>query len=270
MNKKSIVLFILICTLMFSVTSVAGAKDYVGHDTCKLCHSGVYDEYIQSGHSYKLNKVENGEPPAYPFSEVPNTPDGYTWDDITYVIGGYGWKARFLDKDGYIITGDAVQYNIATKGWSGYHADEAPGTKPYNCGACHTTGWQTTEENGGKKQDDLEGMAGTFASPGVTCEACHGPGSDHASSRKKEDITRDTTKEQCGTCHFRDPDHRILASGGLIRHHEQYDELVNSPHRSHECITCHEPHLSTKYSLGGLKDQPNCTTCHSGQKVLVE
>jgi len=70
---------------------------------------------VQTGHPYKLNKVENGQPPEYPFSEVPQPPEGYTWDDVAYVIGGYGWKARFIDHDGFIITGDAdatTQHNL--------------------------------------------------------------------------------------------------------------------------------------------------------------
>ncbi|MFC1606448.1 FlgD immunoglobulin-like domain containing protein [Candidatus Latescibacterota bacterium] len=263
-------LIFLLFLSVLCVSSAAFAVEYVGPDTCAMCHSSIHDDYSQSGHPYKLNKVVDGVKPVYPNSEVPNTPEGYTWDDITYVIGGYGWKARFLDKNGYIITGDAVQYNLATKEWSGYHADEDPGTKPYNCGTCHTTGWQTTEENGGKKQDDLEGMAGTFADPGITCEGCHGPGSAHAESKDKADISRDTSKEMCGTCHYRDSEHRIAVSGGLIRHHEQYDELINSPHRNHECITCHEPHKSTKYAMGGLKEDVTCTMCHGSAEVKVQ
>ena len=265
-NQRAI---LICCVLLFAAVTVANGADYVGHEACSSCHATIYSEYIQSGHPYKLNKVEDGVPPTYPFSEVPSPPEGYAWEDVTYVIGGYGWKARFIDRNGYIITGDAVQYNLANGQWSGYHASEAPGTKPYTCGSCHTTGWQTTEENGGAKQDDLEGMAGTFASPGVTCEQCHGPGSDHISSRSKEDISVDPSKELCGTCHFRDSEHRIAASGGFIRHHEQYDELINSPHRFMECGTCHDPHKSTKSMLGGYKGDPVCTDCHSNVEVKV-
>ena len=247
----------------------AFGADYVGHDACKTCHSAIYDDYIQSGHPYKLNKVENGQPPTYPHSVVPNPPEGYTWDDITYVIGGFNWKARFTDSQGYIITGDAVQYNLDTEGWVGYHADEAVGTKPYNCGKCHTTGWQTTEENGGVNQDGLPGMAGTFAEPGVRCEGCHGPGSDHIAGPSSDNIEHDSSKELCGRCHTRDPERRIAASGGLIKHHEQYDELVNSPHRFMDCGQCHSPHKSTSYGLGGLTEGSDCTQCHSSQTVQV-
>ena len=251
------------------IGSQLNAQEYVGHNACTTCHGGIYDDYIDSGHPYKLNKVENGEAPTYPFSEVPNPPEGYTWNDITYVIGGFGWKARFIDNEGYIITGDAVQYNLLTEGWVGYHADEEPGTKPYDCGACHTTGWSLFEDNGGMRQDDLPGMAGTFAAPGIQCEACHGPGGTHVQTLSADDIVKDSSAELCGSCHFRDSEHRIAASGGFIRHHEQYDELINSPHRAFNCVQCHDPHKSTKYELGGVKNPDNCTQCHSQVEIKL-
>jgi len=104
--------------------------EYVGTEACQECHTGIYDTFIKSGHPYKLNKVVDSQPPKYPFSKVPNPPEGYTWDDITYVIGGYGWKARFLDKDGFIITGNedaTTQYNLYNDdlemggNWVAYH-----------------------------------------------------------------------------------------------------------------------------------------------------
>jgi hypothetical protein len=40
-----------------------------------------------------LNKVVDGQPPTYPYDsvmgEVATPPEGYTSDDIIYVIGGY-------------------------------------------------------------------------------------------------------------------------------------------------------------------------------------
>jgi hypothetical protein len=95
---------------------------------------------MKSGHPYKLNKVVDGKPPEYAFSEVPNPPEGYTWADITYAIGGHGWKARFFGKDGYVITGGenaTTQCNLFNERlglgdiWVAYHAGEQ---KPYSCG----------------------------------------------------------------------------------------------------------------------------------------
>ena len=51
-----------------------------------------------------------------------------------------------------------------------YHAGEE---KPYNCGTCHTTGYNPEGEN------ELPGIVGTWAEPGIRCEECHGPGAGH-------------------------------------------------------------------------------------------
>ena len=59
-----------------------------------------YNQFMKSGHAFNLNKVVNGKPPGYPFTTLPELPEGVTWDDVTYVIGGYHWKARFVGKDG--------------------------------------------------------------------------------------------------------------------------------------------------------------------------
>lgn len=59
---------------------------YVGSKTCSQCHSDKYQEFIESGHPYKLNRVVNGEPPKYFSSQqvnVPETPAGWTWDDVS-------------------------------------------------------------------------------------------------------------------------------------------------------------------------------------------
>ncbi len=239
------------------------AASFVTAATCNFCHAEIYDEFLETGHPYKLNKVEGGVAPAYPNSAVPNPPDGYTWDDITYVIGGYGWKARFLDRNGWIITGAAVQWNLGTREWVGYHASEAPGTKAYDCGRCHTTGYVASET---EHQDGLPGIVGTWAEPGITCEACHGPGSRHAIDPEVYSMTIDRSADLCGECHYRSEDHRILASGGLIRHHEQYDEMLSDGHGALRCVTCHDPHKSTKYNAEEAIIT-SCTYCHTTMTV---
>lgn len=240
-------------------------RGYVTASACQDCHLVSWaNVFEKSGHPYKLNKVD-GAAPTYPNSTVPNPPAGSTWDDVTYVIGGYGWKARFLGTDGFIITaGGDNQYNLATQGWVDYHQDEL---KPYDCGSCHTTGWQSLAENGGMHQDGLAGIEGTFEEQGVSCEQCHGPGVDHVSTQLSGDIEVDTSPELCGSCHNRGglviaPE----ASGGFIRHHEQYNEWELSAHSSEnvDCGTCHAPHLGTSYDNGGFIT--TCETCH-GEKA---
>jgi hypothetical protein len=88
-----------------------------------------------------------------------------------YVIGGYGWMARFIDQDGNVIT-DGVdrtksQYNLANEliGTSAqfvaYKTDQAE-PKTYDCGACHTTGFTPEGE-----PPDTDYVGST------TCIGCH-------------------------------------------------------------------------------------------------
>jgi len=129
---------------------------------------------------------------------------GYTWDDISYVIGGKYKKARFIDNNGFIITAAKdgselkTQFNIEDGTWSFYHKGEK---KPYNCGKCHTTGYQKEGH-----QDGKEGLVGTWAQPGVHCEACHGPAGDHIKSNELAKANKMMIQKEmllCGGCHIR-------------------------------------------------------------------
>ena len=250
------------------------SDQYAGDEVCANCHRDIFDDYRQSGHPLKIQKIDAG-PPTYPAGTspgVPSPPDGMSWDDVSFVIGGYGWKARFMDREGYILTGpENRQYNLANDHlrtdphWTGYDAGKAP-RKPYACGSCHVTGWESTGPDG-PHQDDLPGIHGTWASPGVSCEACHGPGAAHAASPLRVDLS---TEPNCNACHIRGDVNQIDASGGLVKHHEQYEDLLASPHRELACTTCHEPHKSTKYGLGGFKGEDNtCGQCHAGQSKIA-
>ena len=133
---------LLILVLVQFVPSQVQAQEFVGSDRCMQCHNtnnadlgyNIYEEYSKSGHPYKLNAVD-GAPPTYPENTspgVPNPPPGTEWSDYAFVIGGYGWKARFVKPDGRIFTAtEEVQYNLETEGWVAYHFGE---DKKYNAG----------------------------------------------------------------------------------------------------------------------------------------
>ncbi|RMG93551.1 MAG: hypothetical protein D6708_05155, partial [Candidatus Dadabacteria bacterium] len=202
---------------------------YVGTAACATCHDEQYQEFKLSGHNYKLNKVTFDTKPTYPdfgLGDAPGAPDeslfgvaGLTdcdnslgcpksYADVAYVIGGYGWKARFIDKNGYIVTGGDTQYNLVQNkldaadypdmgNWVAYDDGEVDKGYNYSCFRCHTTG---PEDLGDPNVNPgLPGFGGDrFAEAGVQCEACHGPGSSHVASRNPEHITVDTTAELCG------------------------------------------------------------------------
>ncbi len=252
--------------------------EYVGAAACAECHQETYDVFMKSGHPYKLNPVVDGQPPTYPFTEVTEVPEGYTWDDISYVIGGYNWKARFMDKEGYIITGlpgtrgdgntDYVsQYNFANPivgneaGWVAYHSGDE---KPYSCGPCHTTGYDPDTPTEG-----MPGIVGSWAEPGITCERCHGPGSLHVDNPRGVALTIDRDAELCGECHLRGGFEEVNASGGFIKHHEQYEELFQSKHITLDCVVCHDPHAGVIQLRKAQMEDPSvkttqtqCENCH--------
>lgn len=252
-------------------TKVPDTLAFVGSQACQECHTDIYDMFMESGHPYKLNKVVDGKQPVIPFTTAAGvnipTPAGYTWSDITYMIGGYGWKARFLDSKGYIITKNPdTQYNLEDGSQVAYTSEEI-GTKKYDCGRCHTTGWKSVAD-GGSPQDGLEGMDGEFAFGGVHCEQCHGMGNIHAVTEDKADISVDNSALFCGGCHYRNSDHTIAASGGFIKHHEQYDEMISGKHKDLTCVTCHDPHASVVYDDKALGNgvTKECTECHTDAK----
>lgn len=219
-----------------------------------------------SGHPHKLTPVVDGQAPEYPFTELEGPPEGYTWDDISYVIGGYHWKARFIDNDGYIITGDvdsATQYNFYNRDvglgdeWVPYYPGEE---KPYDCGACHTTGYSPQGN-----QNGLPGLIGSWAEPGVQCEECHGPGSIHASHPASFEMKVDRDSAACGQCHFRGVPEEVDANDGLIQHHEQYEELFQGKHATLDCVQCHDPHVGVIQLRETEAEQTTrieCQDCH--------
>jgi hypothetical protein len=249
---KRYLVSVLTVFLLVTFVGISSANEYVGSDVCFKCHPQQYNDFKVSGHPYKIQKAETAK-----YWKLP-LPPGYSWDDISYVIGGAYKKSRYMDKKGYIITAAKdgsdlkTQYNIETGTWSYYHKGEK---KPYTCGPCHTTGYKKEGH-----QDGLEGIKGTWAFPGIQCEACHGPGGDHVKTGDKSKIMVDRSSALCGKCHIRGSKDKIPAKGGFIRHHEQYNELLAGPHKSLNCVTCHNPHKTAKFSI-----KTKCESCHASQ-----
>ncbi|NOX57286.1 MAG: hypothetical protein GXP29_00310 [Planctomycetes bacterium] len=272
---------------------------YVGSDTCASCHPSHYENFVLTGHPFKLNEVVAGQPPVYPVTTLSDPPAGLLWDAVSYVIGGFRWKYRVMDLDGYVVLGPTAQYNLLTQAWSAYNNDsnhtaldgtpgpwvQNIGRKSYNCASCHTTGY----DPGAASHLGLDGVVGDWAFEGVQCEACHGPGSSHAAGPSPSNIdgSPDTTTV-CGRCHTRSST-GIAAKGGFVRHHEQYDEFSRTKHAqvmSGGCMTCHDTHqpLFDSAKLQAfqnadshpeeVEDLPvaagirmQCTSCHAGVSV---
>ncbi|MEN8224390.1 MAG: T9SS type A sorting domain-containing protein [Bacteroidota bacterium] len=321
--KKALLLFIspvILVALLLTFTSsdfliVPGGKNvtatYVGSDACSGCHSTHYNDWVVSGHPYKFTVIENGQPPVFPPESInfqdswmDSLADGsHTWDDIAGVIGGYGWKSRFVGTDGHVIGTPGSSFSTAgyghnqfnfyggeEHGWVDYHATSET-IYNYGCFKCHTTGADTT----GTWLDGVDGL-GTFTESGIGCEACHGPGSEHIAAPSSANIdlvyehahldnsigglqigddvqtpnaNSDDATFLCGTCHNRSYTDPINAGGGFIKHHEQWDEFVASDHyeAGFDCLTCHDPHKRVIWDGDGITK--TCGTCHADQVQTV-
>lgn len=67
-----------------------------------------------------MSRIENSRNGATPL------PKGYTWDDVSYVIGDKYIKSWFIDKNGFIITAAKngselkTQFDTEDGSWSFY------------------------------------------------------------------------------------------------------------------------------------------------------
>jgi hypothetical protein len=97
---------------------------------------------------------------------------------------------------------------------------------PKSCLQCHTTNYNPSD--------------GTYASEGVTCEQCHGPGNT---------MHLDTSVTLCAKCHSGYP-------------YPTYNEWVQSGpgHANATCNFCHSPHSG---KLNGQNSTQVCGKCHS-------
>jgi hypothetical protein len=104
------------------------------------------------------------------------------------------------------------------------------------------------------------------------CEECHGPGSLHVSNPRGFAMKVNRDPEECGACHRRGGVEAVNASGGFIKHHEQYEELFQSKHVTIDCVTCHDPHAGViqlrKAQVADpavLTVRTTCENCHHEQ-----
>lgn len=306
-------LFVFMLLFAFSeANSQATWPDYAGKAACFGCHISTKPidlaEFNKSGHPWKIQKIDPtkiGIDRVYrPFPTgtneygVPLAPEalalGYHYDDlyqdssVSYLIGGFGWKARWMNKNGYIFEGTKAQFNLGTtlpgnpKTFSAYNAlnvaNQAFALRGgtgllYNCGGCHTTGWKKYDAvNSPYRFEDKPGFDGTFFEFGVQCEGCHGPSKAHTTNPSLKPPKNGF--DGCKACHARGLGVRIpVKSGGqFLDHREQYDQMIFTKHRrtaSMTCVTCHDPHKSTIYDRGGLKSIAKGCSCHPGKAINI-
>jgi hypothetical protein len=255
---------------------------YIGAAACAACHPDYADRTHAHGHGQALKRVEDAAP-QYPAegtrAGVPNPPTGRSWRDVSYVIGGYAKGAFFVGADGYVLTdgtaGTHAQWyldlpqNGTLASFAAYKPEQTqPLAYTYECFRCHTVGAQPQDSAHPQFQDGRSGIQGTWAEPGVTCEACHGPGSNHVKDPHARKNFADPSGQICARCHLDGADPNVItATGGFISHNTQFAELhASGGHAQFSCMVCHDPHASTTFDRDqGLRNY--CTACHPDQNL---
>ena len=224
----------------FFVTQASAAdKNFVGSEQCKTCHANEYQTWKSSYHAKMVRKKDDGILKAVVekwandganAGPVKSNFDGKPrkLEDVVYVVGSY-WKQRFLVKDDasgnhYFLD---KQFNRISGKWEGYGNKNDWET---NCGTCHTTGYRITSYDAAKPQEQKV----KYSEMNVGCESCHGPGSLHVASRKKNDIYSfaGKTVEQrtlvCGYCHIRADNEKFRTTRGTASEHLPHPQIGKS------------------------------------------
>ncbi len=141
---------------------------------------------------------------------------------IAFVLGG-NWEQHFEAQVGDRLFATPMRWVVADKQWRlgpfntfWWSADGTPDGRPKKaaempalqvgdakCDGCHTTGFSASKDAATGR------WSGKYASLGVGCESCHGPGSKHAEAPAKQNIVNPRQlnarqqEQLCGQCHSR-------------------------------------------------------------------
>ncbi len=186
---------------------------YVGPQKCKKCHEENYKHVANSMHSKMIQDIKkNPAAVVANFSTLPADAN-FALKDAVYTIGSK-FKQRFMIPKDFNGTADYVlgnyQWNVETQKWQGfkpwkywykdaYPHDNAELPTSNACDGCHFTGYMSQKKR---------------VEPAVSCESCHGPGSEHVANPESKvymALTSDPIRqnEVCFQCHMRNRDKRL-------------------------------------------------------------
>jgi tetratricopeptide (TPR) repeat protein len=177
-----------------------------GPDACAKCHPAAVRSSAHSLHT-RLFQTAAGVPPI----------DGHR---AAYRLGGHRFEQYLAAGPGGRLTILDRAWDVAARRWTSsadLHNPEAPPGEPWNrsCLYCHTSGPE--------KNFDTATLTyrTSWRSPGVDCEACHGPAADHLAHPSAINIVNparlDPTRAAmiCASCHtFRDLYSTAFSPGG--------------------------------------------------------
>ena len=164
---------------------------WAGSAACATCHPAVAEEWSASWHARTVRPASSDE--LEQLAGVLACADL----EASTVLGGRH-ELRWLAEDDTVPYGSG-RWLALPCGWD--RGDDAPTvhhpeewrSRPWekSCAACHVTGFRGPGER--------------WAEPGVGCEACHGPGAEHARSGDPSKVVTFPTSDEvtvCASCHL--------------------------------------------------------------------
>jgi len=272
---------------LFSTAGLVSAKtsDYVGRPTCKPCHEAQDKLWTNSHHDLAMqiatkhsvagnfsDKKLNHFGTSYKFYKKnesffvrTDNPDNKELQDylIKYTFGVYPLQQYLIELPGGRLQALDVAWDNRPSiegGQIWFHLQ--PGkdvfknklshwTRPgmnwnYMCADCHSTNLKKNYNENSSTYNS------SWSEIDVSCEACHGPGSDHirwTKSNKQEKIKKDTNKGL--TIIFDEHRNNIWS----INHKTEKPQLITKKTRNKEievCAKCHSrrSQLNDKYKPG--------------------
>jgi hypothetical protein len=280
-------------------------NQFVGAATCKECHGDVaarqettpmYHAAVRAAQSGVLetHKQLNFQDALYQYS-LAHTPPEVTYsvsDGVNSAARTVEWafgagnigQTYLLEKDGayteshlsYYSALSALDITIGQEADAPLEMDKALGQRlnhdtAQHCFGCHTTLAVTSNVFEPEK-----------SIPGVTCEACHGPGAKHVAAMRihhSEQASRNTlmnpehlspsdSVDFCGACHrtWSDVAMQMPANIGVASVRFQPYRLEQSRCWGKNgdaritCIACHDPHQPLVRESRSYDSQ--CRACH--------
>jgi Flp pilus assembly protein TadD len=316
--------FTLVLLAISGAVGIDGA-DFAGNKACAPCHAAIYRAYIRTPMAQSSGKVgieapELKEKETFDRAEFRDTRGAFSYRvapdyrfeftqqgasqpiagsrALAYFIGsGAAARTFLIDTGGFLFESPATYYrqSASWKASPGFEGLDYPYlTRPVvpGCLQCHAGGIQANAGtlNGYRTPPFLEN--------GVSCERCHGAGSDHIAKGTKllnpaklAPAARDSI---CAQCHLSGEvrvvkagkEDRALTPGGLLaddltvfiragspsdlRVTSHVENLAQSACKRASgdrmwCGTCHDPHTTPEPATKLAYFRSKCLTCHQTQ-----
>ena len=271
--RRAVIVGLLVLAVVGAAFAAASRKDakYIGSAECVTCHDSTHAALI-AAHGKTAHSMAMADATKKPAAIVAkfDAKSPVKKADIKYVLGRGKVYQNYLDKNFKLLPG---RWDVKEKKWTAIPSVDGAA----QCVGCHVTNFKPATK--------------TWTEMGVGCEACHGPGGEHADSMEATDIKtlRFMDAEQlnmvCGQCHSVGTDptgkyafsntflpgddlgaHFKLKDPGQASQNRQYNDFKPSTHAEGgmKCTTCHDSHGHKTKAAPQLKQTVNeqCLTCH--------